>query len=548
MRVSSLHLTIAIPFLFNMIGCTDLLSGHYADFEPDSSFSDTLPAECAAYDNPIIPGFYPDPSVCRVGEDYYLVNSSFEYFPGIPVFHSRNLADWRQIGHCLTSRSQLDVTGRKSSGGISAPTIRHHNGLFYVVATDVGGRGNFMVTAADPAGSWSDPLYVHEAGFDPSLFFDDDGRCYYTSQEGSGSASHIIQYEIDVVSGRLIGSKRYLWEGTGEIWTEGPHLYKINRSYYLFAAAGGTGIDHQEIVAGSRFPEGPFIPCPQNPILSHRTTANPVQCTGHADLFEDQNNHWWAVFLAVRRFDNGFSMLGRETFLTPVQWKNGWPVMGDNGNVGLSMKGPLPSPRIGQDFAFHEDFDGKDLSVGFCFVRNPEPGSWSLTERPGWMRLFGNPATLSDQASPAFVGHRQRVFNAIFRTRLLFTPLREGEEAGLVVRLSERAHYDLAVVRRDSVNEIFVRSRCNDTSVVVGREVIEGTEVILQIESSAIDYTFSFSTDSGSYSPIAVLGAKEISPESNALFTGAVIGMYATGNGRRCSTPADFDWFECLPR
>ncbi|MBN1129921.1 MAG: glycoside hydrolase family 43 protein [Chitinispirillaceae bacterium] len=530
-------------------GCTDLLSDYTGStFEPDASFSDTLPEGGVSYRNPVIPGCYPDPSVCRAGDDYYLVNSSFEYFPGIPVFHSRDLVNWRQIGHCLTTNRQLDVSKRKSSAGIGAPTLRFHEGVFYVVTTDAGGRGNFFVTAKDPAGPWSDPFYISEAGFDPSLFFDDDGRCYYTSQEGSNRGSHIIQYEIDVASGRLIGEKRFLWEGAGEVWTEGPHLYKINRCYYLMAATGGTGAHHQEIIAASGFPGGPFVGCPANPILSHRNTAEPIQCTGHADLFQDQNGRWWAVFLGMRYLNNGLSMLGRETFLTPVTWNKGWPVFGDNGRVGLAMKGPLPPLSINPEPLIREQFDVSRLPLCYCFVRNPAPGSYSLTERPGWLRLRGNRTTLSDQDAPAFVGRRQQHFAMTARACLSFAPQRAGEEAGLTIRVNERAHYDLTVSKQNGRNEIMVRSCRNDSAVIVGSAIIGDTACILQIESGAVDYAFSYSLDAVSYSRIAVLGAHGINPESTGAFTGAVIGMYASGNGESCTVPADFDWFEYVPR
>ena len=550
MHLSGLFTLVPVLLLFLFVNCSNLVSNFPgSNFQPDASFSDTLPAGGTSYNNPVIPGFHPDPSICRVDGDYYLVNSSFEYFPGIPVFHSRNLVNWELIGYCLATASQLDLTGRASSSGIGAPTIRYNDGVYYVIATDFAGRGNFYVTAANPAGPWSSPFYIEEEGSDPSLFFDDDGRVYYTSQEGAGLQSHIIQYEIDVSSGRLVGEKHFLWQGTGDVWTEGPHLYKIDRSYYLMAATGGTGTDHQEIIAASAFPNGPFTGCPANPVLSDRGTTLPIQCTGHADLLLDLNGRWWAVFLGERFLDNGFSMLGRETFLAPVHWDKGWPVIGDNGRAGLSMTGPLPFPPGPRDLPVSEDFNDAALPAYFCFVRNPEPGSWSLNERPGWLRLHGNAAGLSDRASPAFVGRRQEHFNMIARARLSFSPLRAGEEAGLTVRLSEKAHYEIAIVKQDSGSAIIVRSCCNNAVAVVGRVNAVDTAYLLQIESTATEYAFSCSRDSLAFTTIAVLGAKAISPESNPpTYTGAVIGMYATGNGIPCAAPADFDWFEYLPQ
>lgn len=533
------------PVLFT---CSDLLSEiSGSGFQPDSTYSDSIPQEGIGYQNPVIQGFYPDPSVCRVGNDFYLVTSSFEYFPGIPLFHSRDLVNWHQIGHCLTTANQLDLATTASSKGIGAPTIRYSRGVFYVITTDVAGRGNFFVTAEDPTGPWSNPVFVSEAGFDPSLFFDDDGRCYYTSQEGSGFQSHIIQYEIDPMAGRLIGEKRFLWAGAGDEWTEGPHLYKINGCYYLMAASGGTGTGHNEIIAASAFPGGPFTPCPHNPILSNYATALPVQCIGHADLFEDQNGNWWAVFLGMRYGTNGFSLLGRETFLAPVRWEKGWPFVGDRGQAGLSMKGPLPQAPDPVVTVAREEFDNGELPVYFCFVRNPQPGSWSLRDQPGWLRLKGNAAGLSDQATPAFVGRRQQHFDMTARVRLSFVPHRTGEEAGLAIRMTDWAHYEIAVTRQGTSTLVFVRSRCNDTAIVVNGMILRDTMHFLQIESTATSYTFSYSSDDSTFIPLASLDSRDINPELNKAYTGAVIGMYATGNGKPCSVPADFDWFEYIP-
>ncbi|WP_342746144.1 glycoside hydrolase family 43 protein [Paenibacillus donghaensis] len=267
-----------------------------------------------SYSNPILPGFYPDPSITRAGDDFYLVCSSFEYFPGVPIFHSRDLIHWTQIGHVLDRMSQLDIRGCKSSGGIFAPTIRYYDGMFYMITTDVGGRGNFYVTAADPAGPWSDPISIPYGGIDPSLMFDDDGRVYVTTQQGADYDSHAIQYEIDVATGEALTEPVVIWTGDGGPWTEGPHLYKINGIYYIMTASGGTAKEHREIIGRSSSPYGPFERLP-HPILTHKDTESPIQYLGHADLIEDNNGDWWAVFLGVRLVDSKYTVLGRETFL-----------------------------------------------------------------------------------------------------------------------------------------------------------------------------------------------------------------------------------------
>ncbi|KTS83237.1 glycoside hydrolase [Paenibacillus jamilae] len=210
------------------------------------------------YTNPVVPGFYPDPSVIRVGEDYYMATSSFEYMPGLPIFHSRNLTDWRQIGHALNRRSQIDLSTRKSSEGIYAPTLRYHQGVFYLITTDVMGIGNFYITSVNPVGPWSDPIRIPYGNIDPSLLFDDDGKVYVTVQSGADAESHIIQYELDIATGQALTEPVAIAHGDGGVWTEGPHLYHIGSRYYLLCACGGTGRDHRTLVYRANSPYGPF--------------------------------------------------------------------------------------------------------------------------------------------------------------------------------------------------------------------------------------------------------------------------------------------------
>src|SRR5215831_18345614 len=267
--------------------------------------------------NPILPGFHPDPSICRVGDDFYVVTSSFEYFPGIPIFHSRDLVSWRQLGHVLTRRGQLELAGVPSSGGIYAPTIRHDGGRFYVVTTHVDGGGNFYVTAEQPEGPWSDPIWLDREGFDPSLLFA-GGRVYYARDGQGPDRDHpqIHQTTLDVATGQLSEPLRVVWSGTGGIWPEGAHVYEIGGRYYLLAAEGGTSYGHREVAARGPTPFGPFEPYPGNPILSHVERADhPIQATGHADLVELADGTSWVVFLGIRTHGSRHHHLGRETFL-----------------------------------------------------------------------------------------------------------------------------------------------------------------------------------------------------------------------------------------
>ncbi|MCD0442013.1 glycoside hydrolase family 43 protein [Glycomyces sp. A-F 0318] len=286
----------------------------------------------SAAEHPIVPGFYPDPTLCRVGEDYYLAHSSFEYFPGAPLFHSRDLVSWKQIGNILTRRGQFLPGDRRPSGGIYGSTLRHHGGRFHFVTTNVGdpGSGQTIVTAEDPAGPWSDPVFVPEAvGIDPDLAWDEDGECYLTwagaNADGEG---RILQGRLDLKTGAFAGEPYPVWQGTGLAAPEAPHLYRTGGRWYLVLAEGGTERGHAVTVARADRPEGPYEPCPSNPVFSRRSTAHPVQNTGHADLVETAEGGWAAVYLAVRPggFTPGFHVLGRETFLAGVDWADGWPV------------------------------------------------------------------------------------------------------------------------------------------------------------------------------------------------------------------------------
>src|SRR5436190_867054 len=300
------------------------------------------------FTNPIIPGFHLDPSICRLGQDYFLVTSSFEYFPGVPLFHSRDLVHWRQIGHVLTRPSQLSFAHWQPFGGIFAPTIRYHEGTFYLITTNMSGGGNFYVHTRNPFGEWSDPLWVDQGGIDPSLYFDDDGRVYLSSTETLPLPDEIDlaapfwgiqQSEMDITTGRLLTEPRRIWAGTGGRSPEGPHLYKINGRYYLLVAEGGTEHGHMVTIARSDTAWGPWESCPHNPILTHRSFHSPFQALGHADLFEAHNGSWWLVCLGVR--PQGYpptAHLGREPFLAPVQWDDAcWPHVGQHGRLRVVL-------------------------------------------------------------------------------------------------------------------------------------------------------------------------------------------------------------------
>lgn len=293
------------------------------------------------YQNPIVRGFNPDPSICRVGDDYYLVTSSFEYTPGIPIYHSKDLVNWEQVGNCVTRKEQVDMTHAKDSGGIWAPTLRYHKGTFYVTAT-VDGIGNFIMETDDIQKEWSDPVWVDMGGIDPSIYFEGDTAYYCTNYSLHPGVEEITAAPIDVHTGKLLGEIKTLWTGTGGGYLEAPHIYKVGDWYYLFAAEGGTNFNHMETVARSHSLWGPYDDCPIRPVLSNAwDTTKQVQCSGHADLFEDHRGNWWMVHLGIRLSRRTMSVLGRETFLMPVTWKDGWPYVSESGRCVIEAEGPL---------------------------------------------------------------------------------------------------------------------------------------------------------------------------------------------------------------
>ena len=497
------------------------------------------------YQNPVLPGFYPDPSVCRVGKDYYLVTSSAEYFPGIPVFHSLDLIHWEQIGHCLTRASQIPLTNVPPSGGIWAPTIRYHEGIFYVASTNVTGHGNFYVTATDPAGEWSEPIWVDMGGIDPSLTFD-KGHVYLTTNLGaSDGRSGISQAEINPETGKLISEIRFLWTGTGGRAAEAPHLYAIGGWYYLMIAEGGTQFTHMETIARSKSPWGPFESCTHNPILTNIPVQTPgVHCIGHGDLVEDANGNWWMVHLGIRLARRYMSHIGRETFLSAVSWNDdGWPVVNGNKCVSLDSCGhdlvqfPVPH-EISLDH-----FDGESLAYCWNYLRNPHRECYCLAQRKSCLTLYGNSFDISDLESPALLVRRQRYFCCRIRAKMDFCPQKENQEAGILILATNLFYYKLSKRLMNGQSFICVEKRADDFCQIAACVPAPAGEVTLHIEATRSHYHFYYS---GDHEPIYLASAStrflacEVIGRS---FTGVYVGMFATGKGQPCMPPAYFDYF-----
>jgi len=488
--------------------------------------------------NPVIPGFHPDPSICRVGEDYYLACSSFEYFPGVPLFHSRDLVHWTQIGNALDRPGQLRLPlDSRSSGGIYAPTLRHHDGRFWLIVTNVSSDGNLLFTATDPAGPWSDPVRlpgVH--GIDPDLAWDEDGTCWCT-------VAGVSQVRLDPYTGEAFGPARKLWSGMpGAKAPEAPHLYRIAGYWYLLIAEGGTERCHGVSIARARTPDGPFEPCPANPILTHRGTDHPIQNTGHADLVQAPDGSWWMVLLGVRPGGGtpGWHVLGRETFLAPVTWVDDWPVVGE-----LSLEAPVPPwpLRPGPVTPVRDDFDLTELAPHWVSLRHRPAGQCTTKERPGWLTLRARGASLDD-TDVTFVGRRQQHLSCRVRS---LVDVGEGR-GGLAVRLDEQHHYDIEAV----AGEVQVRARIGPLSTVVASRPVPPGPVVFRIEVAAAEtlndartgpdtVSIGIEEPDGTFTELTSLDGKYLSTEVAGGFTGRVFGMFASIGS------VHFDWFDYEP-
>jgi xylan 1,4-beta-xylosidase len=518
------------------------------------------PRGSARFSNPILPGSHPDPSVCRVGSDYYLVTSTFEYFPGLPVHHSRDLVSWRPIGHVLSRPEQLHLDGIKASGGLYAPTIRYADGTFYVICTLVDGQGptgNFIVTATAAEGPWSDPVWIADAdGFDPSLLFDDDGRLWYCGAterdpvERPGRTTVWLQ-ELDRGTLQFTGERHDVWLGAmrDARWAEAPHIYRIDDAYYLVVAEGGTSFEHSVVVGRSESVTGPYVGCPRNPVLTarHLGPGAPVVATGHADLVQTPAGEWWAVLLAVRDSETG--LLGRETFLTPVTWDDGWPVFSPGaGRVRLDERRPDLPPAPWPALPAADSFDAPALAPTWMFVRTPREQWWSLTQRPGHLRLRLRPETLADRANPSFVARRIEHRHFAAHTSVDIAPRADSDVAGMAIYHSDDHHirFEVAGVSRRVVRVV---RRLAGVEDVVGERSVEATPVRLGVEGHVTQggggqLHFRVADAEGAWHPVADVDARGLSASVAGGFFGVVIGLFATSSGTASAVVADFDWFE----
>ncbi len=524
------------------------------------------------YLNPILPGFHPDPSICRVGQDYYLVTSTFEYFPGLPIYHSRDLVHWRQIGHVLDRPSQLPLDGVRPSGGLYAPTIRHHEGTYYVINTLIDGHipdergriqgGNFIVTSKNPAGPWSEPYWLNDApGIDPSLFFDDDGKVWYVGNRHHHEGFYLDHCEIwlqelDLNLMQLVGEKTILWDGAlkNARWAEAPHLYKIAGMYYLMIAEGGTFHDHAVTIARSQNIKGPYEGNYRNPILTNRHLGleHPIVGTGHADLVETDRGEWWMVLLAERPYGGYYYNLGRETFLVPVIWEDGWPVCSPgSGRVDFQYPAPnLPECRW-PTLPACDHFESPGLALCWNLLRTPREEIYSLSERPGFLRIKLRPQTLMEMVNPGFLGRRQEYIDFSARTAMEFEPQSEFECAGMVLLQNNEFHFRLVKTLQDSQSSskcvVRLIERRGGVDTILKEAATAPGRVYLKVEAYGQEISFYFAEQAEDWKLLAErVDSRLLSTPVAGGFVGAYLGMYASSNGKPSANQADFDWFEVV--
>jgi len=501
------------------------------------------PATAQEYRNPVLRGMNPDPSIVRVGKEYFLTTSSFEYFPSCPVYRSFDLVHWQRVGYAL-SRPEQFAALHSEHPSTYACTLRYNNGKFYALTTDVRGGGNFLVSTTDPAGPWSNPVTIDHGMFDPSLFFDDDGKVYYT-RRGPGIGQNIVQAEIDPSTGRLLTELRTVSTGMVSEDAEGPHLYKIGAWYYLSLAEGGSRFLHMETIGRSKSPWGPFESDPANPWISqHISWDYQVRTLGHCDLVDTPHGDWWTVCLGTRHFNYAHFSLGRETFLFPVTWKDGWPSVAWSDVRSLTVHHATPEAHPFAAMKDRDEFMETKLGSDWNTIGPAGMTVVSLTERPGYLRLHGQPDGLSFQKTTAFVGRRQTEWNTVSTVTMEFKPRAEGDRAGLTIFMSPTYHYDICKVWRGGKTYVQLVKQVDDLHVVAAEAEVGTGPLQLRIESDALQYRFFYATHEGDWTLLGSGEERLIASEVANVWSGAYLAMFSESTDAEHGAPADFDWFD----
>lgn len=522
----------------------------------DQVYAD-YPLKSDEFYNPLLQGCYPDPSIVRKGDDYFLVTSTFAMFPGVPIFHSNDLVNWKQIGHVLDRKSQLKVQDAGISFGVYAPSIKYNptNETFYMITTQFAGDvNNMVVKTKDPFQGWSEVYKLKFNGIDPSLFFDDNGKAYVVHNDAPDPGKELYTghrvikiWEYDVENDQIIaGTDKIIVDGGVDItkkpiWIEAPHIYKKNGQYYLMCAEGGTGGWHSEVIFTSEHPMGPYVPAPANPILSQRylnpNRANKVDWAGHADIVEGKDGKYYGVFLAIRPNEKGLVNTGRETFMLPVDWSGKYPVF-ENGLVPMEPKLKMPKGvenKTGTEgffpngnFTFTDDFTAQKLDFRWIGMRGPREDFISTTKNGLTIKPFEVNVKAVAPVSALFQRQQHQRFTAT--TTLKFVPKSDKELAGITCYQSERFNYVFGITKKDKDFYILLQRTEKGQSVIVASEKIDvKTPVQLQVVARGDEYKFNYSVDGVNFTNLGgPVSGDILSTNVAGGFTGSLIGLYAT--------------------
>jgi alpha-N-arabinofuranosidase len=506
---------------------------------------------------PILQGCYPDPAITRKGDDYFMVCSSFAMFPGVPIFHSKDLVNWKQIGHVLDRKSQLKVHDAGIAFGIFAPAIKYnpYNDTFYMITTQFAGDiGNMVVKTKDPFQGWSDPYKLKFNGIDPSLFFDDDGKAYVVHNDAPDKGKELYDghrvikiWNYDLENDQVIeGTDLIIVDGGVDItkkpiWIEMPHIFKRYGKYYLMCAEGGSGDWHSEVIFVSNNPRGPYVPAKNNPILTQRylnpERANRVEWAGHADLVETPEGDLYGVFLAIRPNDKNRVNTGRETFILPVDWSGKWPVF-ENGLIPMEPKLKMPKGVVNKtgtegyfpngNFTFNENFASGKLDYRWIGMRGPREDFMTVANNSLYIQPFDKSIKAVAPISSLFKRQMHKTFTAT--TTIKYTPGSEKDLAGMVCYQSERFNYVFGITKKGNDYHLLLQRTFRGKSEIVASTKIDIKKPLkLQISADNDDYRFNYSIDGGEFKTLGgVVSGDILSTNVAGGFTGNLIGLYAT--------------------
>lgn len=527
------------------------------------------------FKNPILAGGYPDPSICRVGDEFFMVNSSFEYFPALPIHKSKDLVNWELVGHGLNRleqvSGQINLIDVQSNGGIHAPTIRSHNGKYYIITTNVyydeikqrATATNFIITSSNPEGPWSNPIVIKGApGIDPDIFFDDDGTVWYAgnhqpSDPSFSGETEIWMQELDPINFQLIGQRFYVWRGAcGGVWAEGPHIYKKDGNYYLLIAEGGTSFNHSIMVAVSDKITGPYTSNERNPIFSsrHLSYDNWVHSTGHGDLVELEDGRWYIVMLGVRGDVKRKSNMGRETFIVPVSWEREpydwkerkivWPVIAPQSGRILKNNPVIFSETIqNKELFFVDDFNEANLGLAWNHRRAPMQNMFDLASNPGSLRVYANPNILHERKRANFIGIKQTESEFSFEAKMTFSPSGDSDESGIAIVQKDNNFLSLTI-KPFNENVSLELKLMNKIETSIASKIIYYKSTLpiqLKVESYQNYYRFYYALKNDDFELFEETPADHLLSHG---YTGAHIGLYTTSNGQISTGYADFDRVE----